>query len=70
MKEGKKMSTAKEKAVSSELLDLKTISEKLETLPHDITSQCICPIETMSRACYTINSRRGVTCPILTRRDL
>ena len=34
-KEGKKMSTAKEKAVSSELLDLKTISEKLETLPHD-----------------------------------
>lgn len=29
------MSTAKEKAVSSELLDLKTISEKLETLPHD-----------------------------------
>ena len=34
------------------------------------TSQCICPIETMSRACYTINSRRGVTCPILTRRDL
>ena len=29
------MSTSKEQAVASELLDLKTISEKLETLPHD-----------------------------------
>lgn len=29
------MSTSKEQAVSSELLDLKAINEKLETLPHD-----------------------------------